>query len=186
MMWLSMGSICTRRQFCLQTICCGMLLGGIRMPAALSRRPPDQQASDPVQFEVLSVAIDEIIPQRDGMPSATSAGGLQYLQLLGWQYPAIQEELHNFLLKLSRASSLAFKTELRALEPGQRLQVFQQLEKDDPAAFASFVSYVYEAYYTRPQVLGLISCPTRISSGDDLETLLAPVRSMKPLYREAR
>lgn len=184
MIWLSMGSICTRRQFCLQTICCGLLLGGIRLPT-LSRRLPGQEAFDSAQFEVLSVALDEIIPQRDGMPSATSAGGLQYLQLLGWQYPAIQEELHNFLLKLSHTSSLAFKAELRALEPGQRLQVFQQLEKDEPAAFASFVSYVYEAYYTRPQVLSLISCPAPITSGDDLETLLAPVRSMKPLYREA-
>jgi hypothetical protein len=119
------------------------------------------------------------------MPSATAAGGLHYLRNLGWQYPNIQQELSGFLRTLSQASAAQFGTDFPNLQPSQRLQVLQQLEKNRHTAFASFVSYVYEAYYTRPQVVGLISCPAPAASGDDLETLLAPVRKMERSYREA-
>jgi len=127
--------------------------------------------------------MDEIVPEGDGMPSAAAAGGLQYLRDLGWQYPNIQQELRGFLKTLAQASA-QLGTDFPKLQPSQRLQVLQQLEKNHGTAFASFVSYVYEAYYTRPQVLGLISCSAPAASGDDLETLLAPVRKMERSYRE--
>jgi hypothetical protein len=135
------------------------------------------------ELEVLAAAMDEIVPAGDGMPSATAAGGLQYLQYLSWQYPNIQQEISNFLATLEAAAN-QFGTGFPKLQPEQRLHVLQQLEKNHHTTFASFIGYVYEAYYTRPQVRGLISCPASTANADDLAMLLEPVRRMKPLYRE--
>src|SRR5262245_23851261 len=75
--WLSMESIYTRRQFCSQIIYCGLLLRAVRLPTAPTRSPDDQQTAEAAEFEVLGAAMDEIIPQKDGMPSASAAGGVQ-------------------------------------------------------------------------------------------------------------
>jgi hypothetical protein len=58
------------------------------------------------------------------------------------------------------------------------------IEKSSAKLFSDFVAYVYEAYYTRSRVQGLLSCsnPTVPDNNDDL--LLAPVRELKGLYRE--
>ena len=136
------------------------------------------------EVEVLAAVIDEIVPAGEGMPSATAAGGLQYLQYLGWQYPNVQQEISSLLATLDAAAA-QFGTDFSKLQPDQRLHVVRQLEKNHPTTFASFVRYVYEAYYTRPQVRGLISCPASTVSEDDLGILLEPVRRMKRMYREA-
>ena len=136
------------------------------------------------QLEVLAAAMDEIIPKGDGMPSATDAGGLEYLRYLGWQYPSIQEEIVAFLETMQQAASARFRKEFPSLQHEQRVQLLANLEKDRASGFAGFAGYVYEAYYTRPQVQGALSCSKASANADELELLLAPVRNMKRLYRE--
>jgi hypothetical protein len=140
------------------------------------------------ELDLLGAAMDEIIPKSDGMPSATEAGGVEYLQRLGWQYPSIEDELHQFLITLNSAVSATFRGKFRELQPDQRNQILRDLEKNQSSAFANFVAYVYEAYYTQPRVLGLLSCPASPTpvSEEELNTLLAPVRNMKDIFREDR
>jgi|SRR5215472_2825456 len=138
----------------------------------------------PGQLQILAAAIDEIIPKGEGMPSATEAGGLKYLQYLGWQHPTIQEEIVAFLETLQQAASARFAKEFPSLQHEQRVQLLTNLEIDRRSGFAGFVGYVYEAYYTRPQVQGALSCSKALANADELELLLAPVRNMKRLYRE--
>ena len=136
-------------------------------------------------LKVLAAAMDEIIPRGEGMPSATDAGGLEYLQYLGWQYPGIQEEIVAFLDAMRQAARARLGTEFMSLQPAQRVQLLAYLEKDRARMFSAFVGYVYEAYYTRPTVQGAIACLGPFAIVEDLDALLTPVRNMKHLYREA-
>jgi hypothetical protein len=136
-------------------------------------------------LSLLGSAMDVIVPAGDGMPSATAAGCVRYLENLAWQYPTILDEVRQFSDAVKKVSSTTIHGEFDSVSPDQRLQVMKILEKQDAATLSAFVAYVYEAYYTRPQVLGLIVCPNQ-PEDDDLERLLAPVRAMKPLYKEAR
>ena len=151
----------------------------------------DARAEKTLEFgsrylKLLGSAIDVIIPGADSMPSSTAAGAVSYLTNLCWQYPTIQTELRRFLDSLDRASIATFHSEFGSRSDDERIQVLKSLEKQDATAFSGFVAYAYEAYYTRPRVLGLIACQEQLEEPDELELLLAPVRARKPFYREAR
>jgi len=173
-----------RREFLRQTSLVVML--PTRLAAQGIQTATSKVGTDlgPGQLQVLAAAIDEIIPKGDEMPSATEAGGLEYLRYLSWQYATIQEEIVAFLGTLQQAASASFGKEFLHLQHEQRVQLLTNLEKDRARGFAGFVAYVYEAYYTRPQVQGAIACPKASATSDELELLLAPGRNMKRLYRE--
>jgi len=156
---------------------------------AIQETPAGEQPDFSVgELDLLGTAMDEIIPKSDGMPSATEARGVEYLRRLCWQYPSIEDGLRQFLVVLNQAASVAFKSKFQELKPDQRTQILRELEKNQSSGFANFVAYVYEAYYTQPRVLGLLTClasPTPLSE-EELNTLLAPVRNMKHIFREAR
>jgi hypothetical protein len=135
-------------------------------------------------LENLAAAMDGIIPASDAMPSATSTGGLQYLQYLAWQYPHIQEETNRFLQTLTTVSAVQFQDDFPKLNSDHRVQVLAEIEKTQASTFATFVGYVYESYYTSPRVLGLLSCAPPSFSTEVDEELLVPVRKLAHLYRE--
>ena len=174
-----------------------LILGTYALALARARPPIpssaiiDDQGEKILEFSsqdwnLLGSAMDVIIPAADGMPSATAAGSVSYLTNLCWQYPTIQADLLRFFDSLNRVSVAKFHTEFGASSEDERIQVLKSLEKEDATVFSGFVAYAYEAYYTRPRVLGLITCQGQVEEGDGLEPLLAPVRAMKHLYREAR
>lgn len=174
-------SVYTRREFLVSTMWLVVLPGATR--ALATQRVESSTATNFTAIEVLAAAMDEIIPAGDAMPSATMAGGLQYLQYLGWEYPDIQKEISGFLKALAQVSAARFGRDFPRLQPDQRVQLLAAMEKDQASSFSTFVSYVYESYYTRPQVMGLISCaPVSLLTEDD-EQLLAPVRKLLNLYR---
>ena len=180
-----MKIVSNRREFLTQMSLVMMRPTGLKalgIQAAISNIGPNLR---PHQLQVLAAVIDEIIPRGDGMPSATDAGGLEYLQYLGWQYPSIQEEISAFLDTIRRAAGAQLGTEFLSLQHEQRVQLLTEFEKDHAPTFSAFVGYVYEAYYTRPTVQGVIACPRSGVVAEDLGALLAPVRNMKHLYREA-
>ena len=172
-----------RREFLIQTGLVVMLPTGLAAQGIQTDTSKGGTDLGPGQLQILAAAIDEIIPKGDGMPSAAEAGGLEYLRYLSWQYPTIQEEIAAFLDALQKTASASFGKGFASLQHGQRVQLLANLEKDRAPGFAGFVGYVYEAYYTRPQVQGAISCAKVSASADELEVLLAPVRNMKRLYR---
>jgi hypothetical protein len=123
--------------------------------------------------EALHTAMDQIIPAGDGMPSASEAGGLEYLQRVARQEPEVANQLRSLLAELKERKTLT------------------EFEAKDPQNFAHLRDYVYEAYYTQPRIWKLIGYhdyPTD-HAGPHLppfdESLLDPVRNRPKLYREA-
>lgn len=179
-----MKIVFTRREF-LSHLSLAVALAGrlkaLRIQTAASKVGANL-GSDHLQL--LGAAMDEIIPRGDGMPSATDAGGLEYLQYLGWQYPSIREEISAFLDMIREAARARLGPEFLSLEHEQRARLLTGLEKDHAPTFSTFVGYVYEAYYTRPTVQGAVACLGSPAVSEDLDALLAPVRNMKHLNRE--
>ena len=136
------------------------------------------------ELKLLSAAIDEVIPATDRMLSASAAGGVAYLQQLGWQYDSISKDIEAFLHLLQKACDEESSIGFADLESQRRVTLMKGIEKSDAKLVSSFVAYTYEAYYTRPQVQGLLSCSVPATAGDGDELLLAPVRKLPGLYRE--
>jgi hypothetical protein len=176
-------TITSRREF---SIRCAQLAVAVRCSVGALARLQSAELSAGFgrqELKLLAAAMDEVIPESDRMPSASAAGGVAYLQLLGWQYDNISKDLGAFLHVLQKASEDESSIGFADLESQRRVALMKGIEKSDVRLFSSFVAYVYEAYYTRPQVQGLLSCSVPATPDDD-ELLLAPVRKLPRLYRE--
>jgi Gluconate 2-dehydrogenase subunit 3 len=173
----------SRREFLVRTIWLALVPTALR--AAASQRIERATSIDftPGDLEALAAAMDEIIPAGDGMPSASAAGGAQYIQYLGWQYPNIQKDVSGFLKTLAQMSVAEFRFDFSELDHERRVQVLAEMERTQASTFATFVRYVYESYYTNPRVFGRISCVPASVTPDDVEALLAPVRKLTHLVR---
>ena len=138
---------------------------------------PGSPAIDEETQRRLRVMMDEIIPKRGNMPSASEAGGLTYFSALKQSEPAVAAEILAALGKVSNFSS--------------PLEALKQLEKENPAEFAILRNFVYEAYYTQPQVWKLIDYQFYATDhkGPHMkpfdEAVIAKVRAKPKFYREA-
>jgi len=132
---------------------------------------------DAATRERLRAVMDEIIPRQGNMPSASEAGGVEYF------------------ISLCRAEPIAAANILAALSglgsSSSTLEALKQLETEKPGEFAILRDFVYEAYYTQPQVWKLIGYefyPTD-HKGPHMkpfdEAVLAQVRTKPKYYREA-
>ncbi len=145
------------------------------------------------QRNVLRAAADEIIPSADGMPAASEAGVMEYLDALVGSMPQLKGLLQKALDQLERISRRSFQKDFSSLERGQRVEALEELERRaSPDLFATLRDYVYEGYYLRPKVWGLLGYqfyPTH-GSGPRMkpfdEGVLAQVRKMPKLYREVK
>ncbi|HYL14301.1 MAG TPA: hypothetical protein VEV41_14760 [Terriglobales bacterium] len=108
----------SRRQF---LICAGVALlpAGFEGLAKLHPAADTAMGFHAVELDTLAAIMDEIIPAGEGMPAAGVAGGPQYLQYLGWQYPAIQQEIADFLRTVTQTSSDMVRQDFRKLSPEQ-------------------------------------------------------------------
>ena len=142
-------------------------------------------------LQVLRTVMDEIIPAGDGMPSASEAGGMAYLDRLARENTSIKKELEKSLNALTDVARNNFTKDFPSLSHEQRVEALKKLEKQQPSEiFASLRDYVYEAYYTQPQVWKLIGYEFHATNqhGPRMkpfdESVLAQVRKMPKLYRE--
>jgi hypothetical protein len=154
------------------------LLGFLDLPTTTSAAGLTRE-----NLKLLAAAMDKIIPPSDQMPSASAAGGVAYLEQLGWQYSNLLEVITEFLHVLQQASQ-KLGIEFGAVEQQRRAALLKDIEKSAPQLFSSFVAHVYEAYYTRPQVQGLLSCSVPAIPPEGDESLLVPVQRFTCLYRE--
>jgi len=121
--------------------------------------------------------IDEVIPASDGMPAASQAGTLAYLELLAETDPGLTETVH------------AVVRTAQALTHSAGATVASKLMEADPTGFARLRTYVYEGYYLQPQVwklLGYEPYPTSApgpSMAPFSTALLERVRAMPRRYR---
>ena len=140
--------------------------------------------------ELLRAAMDQIIPAGDGMPAAGAVGGLDYLDHLSSQDSDIRADLERNLTALQQLCRQHLGKGFTAISQEGQLEALKRLEKQQPDTFASLRDYVYESYYTQPQVWKLIGYefyPTN-AAGPKMkpfdESVLAKVKRMPKLYRE--
>jgi hypothetical protein len=188
----------TRRRF-LETGLKGSIVVGSSVAATVQATTlaATQKTSPPVsglgqaQRELLRAAMDHIVPASDGMPAASTVGGVDYLDRLASQASKVRADLERSLTALQQLSSKQLGKDFTTISPDDQLETLKKLEKQQPETFASLRDYVYESYYTQPQVWNLIGYefyPTnapgpRMQPFD--ESVLAKVKQMPKLYREA-
>ena len=159
--------------------------------AATQKTSPLVSGLGQAERELLRAAMDHMVPAGDGMPAASAVGGVDYLDRLARQASDIKADLERSLTTLQQFSSQQLGKDFIAVSQGDQLEALKKLEKQQPETFASLRDYVYESYYTQPQVWKLIGYefyPTN-TAGPRMEpfdeSVLAKVKKMPKLYREA-
>jgi hypothetical protein len=161
----------TRRKF-IATSAGATLVNHIE-PAATA----DPAALDAATQQRLVAIMDEIIPMQGNMPSASEAGGVAYFSALKQAEPVLAAEILAALDKVGNSSPF--------------VEALKHLEKENLAQFTVLRDFVYEAYYTQPQVWKLIGY--QFHATDDKgphmkpfdEAIIAKVRTKPKFYREA-
>lgn len=188
----------TRRKFLETGLAGSIVVGGRRATGSATLTDHTVLAGDafslaftPREREILRVAMDEIIPATDGMPSASEVGGVEYLDQLAARNQDIGNQLRASVAALERLSGVRINKSFLSLSRAERVEVLKALEQRDGAgAFATLRDSVYECYYTQPKVwtlLGYKFNPTN-ESGPPMkpfdERILAQVRKKPKYYRE--
>jgi hypothetical protein len=171
----------TRREFLVTSAGTVAVVTSIQ-PARAAVFTADERAT-------LSAAMDEIIPAAEGMPSATQAGGVDYLERTIPPLPGLLDQFRHGLAALDAQSRKSSGQPFAKLPQAARVQVLSALERDN-SFFVLLRDFTYEAYYTRPEVwrrLGYEWHPTD-HPGPHMkpfdESVLSEVRKRGKLYRE--
>lgn len=192
-----MRSKLSRRKFLKGSVAGSVAVGCGILTQSGAARPSSTSSSTPAlvslheQSPLLRAAMDEIIPASDGMPSASQAGGVEYLERLVRENPGIGEQLSLSLEKLDATAEENFHAKFVSLGHDERVKALAELEMRAAPLFAAFRDFVYEAYYTQPKVWKLIGYefyPTN-GAGPHMKPFdaaaLAEVRKKPKYYREA-
>ena len=180
----------TRRRFLSTTVAGSLAVGAAHAKGGRVSLRPASAGLDPRLRKSLRAIMDEIIPAGDGMPAASQAGGLEYLERVSRQEPQIGADLEQALHALERLTESRFHAGLASVTTSQRVEILTALETQSSEVFARLRDHVYEAYYTQPKIWKLIGYdfyPTN-ESGPRMkpfdESVLSNVRKMPRLYRE--
>ncbi len=165
---------------------------GAEGPHAPETDAPSALGLDGHRRELLRATMDEIIPAGDGMPAASAVGSMDYLDRLMSQSPEVKKDLEKSLGAVEELSRKQFGQGFVSLSRADRVEALKKLETQPPQEFfVNLRDYVYEAYYTHPEVgrrIGYEFHPTN-QAGPRMEpfdeSVLARVKRMPKLYREA-
>jgi Gluconate 2-dehydrogenase subunit 3 len=171
----------TRRVFLGASTVTPLLISAIQ-PAAHAL-PQDTQTA-------LKTIMDLIIPASDGMPSASEAGGVAYLQNVMQRNKDAARDITKGLDVAEALSERSFKTRFIQLDKNDQIAILREMEAAALGVFDGLRAYVYESYYTQPAIWKLIGYelyPTNqlgphLKPFDD--SLVANVRTMPKLYRD--
>jgi hypothetical protein len=153
-------------------------------------QPALQVLAQDVQSTLITV-MDLVIPESDGMPSASQAGGLTYLERLMQRDKAAAADITKGVAVAEAFSERLFQRPYNQLEKNDQIAVLKNMENSALGVFDALRAYVYESYYTQPAIwkrLGYELYPTdhmgpHLNPFDD--SLLTKVRNMPKLYRDA-
>lgn len=167
------------------------LAAGATAPALIASIQPAAQALAENTRTTLRTVMDLIIPASDGMPSATEAGGLTYLERLMEREKDAAADITKALTVADAFSQRSLQKSFDALEKSDQIAVLEEMENSARGVFDYLRAYVYESYYQQPAIWKLIGYelyPTdhagpHLASFD--ESLLANVRKMPKLYKDA-
>lgn len=138
----------------------------------------------------LQTIMDLMIPASDGMPSASQAGGLAYLERLMQTNKDASADITKGLTVADAYSQRAFQKPFGDLPTSDQLAILKNMENSALGAFDLLRAYIYESYYEQPAIWKLIGYelyPTdhagpHMAPFDD--SLVANVRKMPKLYRD--
>ena len=179
----------TRRRF-LRTAAAGTVAATAadRAIAALSAGTWPSSSPFPAGVRAtLLAAMDEIIPASDGMPAATAAHVMRYLDDVSARDADFRRDLRRAAAALDRR---ARPRRFASLSAARRLRAIAALEREEPVVFASLRDSVYEGYYTNPEIWSRIGFefygPERPGPGMPPfdESAVKRVRAVPPLYRK--
>ncbi|MBV8830427.1 MAG: gluconate 2-dehydrogenase subunit 3 family protein [Acidobacteriaceae bacterium] len=168
----------------------GFLKTGVAAPVLVSAIQPAAQALPQQTQTTLKTVMDLIIPAGDGMPSASEAGGMRYLENLMQPNKDVASDLQQGLDVVEAFSQRSFNRPFADLEKNDQIAVLKQIESTAAGVFDRLRAYVYESYYTQPAIwkrIGYELYPTdhmgpHMKPFDD--SLLANVRKMPKLYKD--
>ncbi|MBV8550973.1 MAG: gluconate 2-dehydrogenase subunit 3 family protein [Acidobacteriaceae bacterium] len=169
----------------------GFLRAGAATPVLITAIQPAAQVLAQNTQSTLKTVMDLIIPSSDGMPSASEAGGLTYLEHLMQSDKDAAAEITKGLDVANAFSERSFKKPFSELGKNDQIAVLKDMEDNASGVFDLLRAYVYESYYEQPAIWKLIGYelyPTdhmgpHLKPFDD--SLLVNVRKMPKLYREA-
>jgi hypothetical protein len=93
----------------------------------------------------LKTVMDLMIPASDGMPSASEAGGLRYLESLMAHDKAAAADIGKGLTVADAFSERSFKKTFSQLERNDQIAVLKDMESTAPGVFDALRAYSYEA-----------------------------------------
>lgn len=160
-------------------------------PVLISTIQPAVRASAQDVQSTLKTVMDLMIPESDGMPSASQAGGLTYLESLMLRDKDAAADITKGLAVIEAFSERLFQGPYNQLERKDQIAVLKDMENVAPGVFDALRAYVYESYYTQPAIwkrIGYELYPTdhmgpHLKPFDD--SLLDKVRKMTPFHRQA-
>jgi hypothetical protein len=169
----------------------GLLRASAATSALITVIQPAPQALAQDAQSTLKTVMDLIIPASDGMPSASEAGGLTYLENLMQRDKDAATDITKGLDVANAFGERSFKKPFSQLEKSDQIAVLKVMEDAALGVFDGLRAYVYESYYTQPAIWKLIGYelyPTdhtgpHLQPFDD--SLVANVRKMPKLYRDA-
>lgn len=140
---------------------------------------------------LLKVVIDELIPANGGMPGASEAGGVDYLEKLFLRDAKVARQIRQILTAIENLSQKQFQKSFVVLSQDKKVALLTALEQQDPGSFKTLCDSVYESYYEQPQVWKLIDYTCYETNGGGPppepfhEEILSEVRKKPKGYREA-
>lgn len=182
----------SRRKFTKAVISAQALLASgvltLPMACAESNKSEGDTPLDNSQQKTLKFAMDEIIPANDKMPSASKAGGVNYILKIVEELPDLSPLFISLTDKIEGQSSRQYNSAFSKINSEKRIPVLTTIEQTEPELFKVLKDFTYESYYTNDAVYELISYephPTG-TTGPEMEPfdekLLDRVKNTPPMY----
>ena len=191
-----MGRRLSRRKFLQTGLAAALTIGSGAMVGssvvAVAPKTTSSDRADSDKHDFLRAVIDEIIPAGNGMPAASEAGVLAYLEHLADQNPDFGKTLDQSLGSLEELSQSQLHKNFLWLATPQRVLVLQNMEKLRPDSFSFLRDYTYEGYYTQPKIWSLMGYKFKPTNGAAPHMkpfdvyALSQVRKKPKYYREVR
>jgi hypothetical protein len=185
-------NIWSRRKFSKAAISAQILIssGILNIPTGCSTLDQSKEGEllDFSLQNTLKLAMDEIIPQSNAMPSASNVGGVDYILDVLKDYPDLVAPFQRLLIELNTQSKESSDQAFIGLDQQQRIDVLYNFERTQPELFNILKDFVYESYYTNEEVwkiIGYEPYPT-LSAGPEMDPfddrLLERVKELSPLF----
>lgn len=160
--------------------------GVLTLPASCLPTPESPFTAS--EKEVLKLVMDEIIPANKIMPSASTAGGIDYIITILKELPELTPLFKNAIKRIDQVSQHQRNDHFSSLESKNRVIVLKEIENTDSELFNVVKDFTYESYYTNESIhqrIGYIAYSTG-SSGPSMEPfdeqLLERVKNLSPMY----